>query len=434
MAQQLITQEDVAKLLGISSEEVNNLREKREIYGVRDGSIWMFKEDDIKRYREDRDAGGSGSGLLEIPGEGDDDDDVLLSEQALGESEPSTASTIIGKPGSVKSGVLQDSDIELAQGGSAIRDSSASDITPGGGDSGISLVPADGPGSDVKLVADDPGSGLELVDLDDDGGSDIPLELDEDSATKAGSELTLDSSGSLGSELTLGSDSELSLADDSGLSSVVGGSTLDLGGSEFEDDDLVLGGQSGIGSDINDSGISLDSPADSGLSLEGDSLALGTASGFISSDDDSNEVATVSNDDEFLLTPTLELDDDGDDASGSQVIALDEEGSFDDSAATQLGVDDGGLLEEDFGPGDDLSMQGDAPLTGGHTSTAGAQVAAPPEAPYSILNVMSLIACTFVLALTGMMMYELIRHMWSWDEPYTMTSSIMDGVLGLFEN
>lgn len=433
MAQQLITQEEVAKLLGISPEEVNDLREKREIYGVRDGAKWMFKKDDIERFRDDRDAGGSGSGLLALPGDDDDEEIVLLSEQALGESEPSTASTIIGKPGSVKSGMLEDSDIELAQGGSSIRDSAAEELTPSPGDSGISLVPADAPGSDVKLVADDPGSGLDLVDLDDDAGSDIPLDLDEDSATKAGSDLTLDPASGGGSELTLGG-SDLSLADDSGLSSVVGGSTLDLGGSEFEDDDLVLGGQSGIGSDINDSGISLDSPADSGLSLEAP-LALGGASDTELGDDDSGEVATVSSDDEFLLTPTLELDDE-DDASGSQVIALDEEGAFDDSAATLLGGDDAGMspmLEEDLGGEMPLEDMGaGAPLAG--PGTVGAQRPAAPEPAYSALNVISLVACTFVLAVTGMMMYELIRHMWSWDEPYTMTSSIMDGVLGLFEN
>ena len=31
-----------------------------------------------------------------------------------------------------------------------------------------------------------------------------------------------------------------------------------------------------------------------------------------------------------------------------------------------------------------------------------------------------------------MLMYDLVRNMWSWDRPYTVNSSIMDSILGLF--
>src|SRR6185312_15608951 len=129
-----------------------------------------------------------------------------------------------------------------------------------------------------------------------------------------------------------------------------------------------LGG-SGLGSDVTldagSSGISLVDPKDSGLSLEEEPLALGGSSKKVKSldmggDDDmilleeqgDSEAATqLKADDDFLLTP---LDDAGVDESdsGSQVIALDSEVEFDESAATMLGgaqMGAVGMLEEDTG-------------------------------------------------------------------------------------
>jgi hypothetical protein len=37
------------------------------------------------------------------------------------------------------------------------------------------------------------------------------------------------------------------------------------------------------------------------------------------------------------------------------------------------------------------------------------------------------------LVLGGMMAYDLMRNMWSWDGPLNMNSSLMDTVLGWFE-
>jgi hypothetical protein len=34
--------------------------------------------------------------------------------------------------------------------------------------------------------------------------------------------------------------------------------------------------------------------------------------------------------------------------------------------------------------------------------------------------------------LSGMMMYDLMRHMWSWDSPYAVNSKLMDTILNLF--
>ncbi len=40
--------------------------------------------------------------------------------------------------------------------------------------------------------------------------------------------------------------------------------------------------------------------------------------------------------------------------------------------------------------------------------------------------------CLLFLALCGMMMYDLMRNMWSWNAPYSVNSTIMDAIMGLF--
>jgi hypothetical protein len=56
-----------------------------------------------------------------------------------------------------------------------------------------------------------------------------------------------------------------------------------------------------------------------------------------------------------------------------------------------------------------------------------------PEAPYSIWNILGLSLCVILLVFGGMMAYDLVRNMWSWDGPLNMNSSLMDTVLGWFE-
>jgi hypothetical protein len=49
-----------------------------------------------------------------------------------------------------------------------------------------------------------------------------------------------------------------------------------------------------------------------------------------------------------------------------------------------------------------------------------------PEAPYSGLNIAGLAFCTVVLLVVGMMMYDLMRNMWSWGQPTPVSSWLMD--------
>ncbi len=384
MARKYVELEEAAKLLGISEEQLNNMRTKAEISGYRDGVSWKFKEEDVQQLRARLKTEASGKGDDLAPGdELDVDDSILLSEQELGSSGETTGSTIIGEGEGEKS--PGGSDLEL--GGSDVRLAGDSDVLGGGAG-----------GSDPSLADSD----LSLAD-----DSDLSLE-----------------------------GSDLSLADES----AAGDSSLDLAA---EDDDLVLGesGDSDITVSAGDSGISLAEPADSGISLEEpvelggsnvESLELGEDDIISLEEDADPESATqLKADDDFMLTPMEEVEDASD--SGSQVIALDsEEADYDDSAATMLGGEIpamSAMLEEDLGgmPGAAGLVSATAPIT--------MQAAAPekPEYPYSIWNVISLFSCVLVLAFAGMMMFDLIRNMWSWEGEYTLNSAMMDAVLDWFE-
>jgi len=322
--------------------------------------------------------------------------------------------------------------------------------------------------SEVELGESDPGASGTVIGLEGDASSaadsDIRLGDDSDLTPDQGSEI--DSKVAQFEELDLTLEEDLTLADsqvDPAVGGSNGGSGIELSEDALEDDDLVLGG-SGTGSDITiggDSGISLVDPADSGLSLEepleltgngAESLELGEDD-MISLDEDTDTDAPteLKTDDDFMLTPLEEADDDEDSESGSQVIALDTEG---DEQATAFSDEAGGMaamLDEDIGDDGagvgaplEAAAVGGAPLSaqpGGFAEgapVAQTAAAALAEAPYSIWNVLGLALCTVFLVGCGMFMYDLlrhmwIRHMWSWDTPYSVSSSLMDMVIGWFE-
>jgi excisionase family DNA binding protein len=399
-----MTIEEAAALLGVSKEDINRLREQRKIFGIKDGATWKFKAEELQRYKQE-------IGSFDLP-VGDDDAgerEVVLTEEMLGESPPGTSSTVIGQDASKAPD--PDSDVKLAS------------------DSGVSLVPAGGTDSDVKLVADSSksGSDVALVEM----GSGSGASKKSGSNVGVGSDPTLEMTDiTLGSDsLKLASDDDVALAGDDEYKlapsgSGKGSSKVSLATEGFEDDDIVLGGSSGTGSGISDSGINLEAAADSGLSLE-EPLELGGDEGSSpkakgKAESDSGE---LSSDDDFLLTPMLELDDQESDSSGSQVIALDtEEQPFDDQAATLLGEDVPAmnLLEESV------------PVAGGLGAAQPigqpqmvAMVPAMPVGQYTGLQVLGLVVLFFFMAMTGMMMFELLRSMWSWNTPYAVNTSLI---------
>ncbi len=65
------------------------------------------------------------------------------------------------------------------------------------------------------------------------------------------------------------------------------------------------------------------------------------------------------------------------------------------------------------------------------TPVAQTTSAALPEPPYSVWNILGLSSCAVLLALGGIFMFDLTRNMWSWDTPYSVSSSLMDMILNL---
>ena len=444
MARKLVPLEDAALQLGITADALNELRQRQEIYGYRDGASWKFKPEDIEKLREERSARGeksasdsSASALpIDLSESTDDGDDmVLLSDIELGGPAGGGSSTVIGKPGEQRP---EDSDIQLA---------GAAKVAPGGSSTVIGK-PGQGQSaldSDIKLASGGKDAARDSDALPVDMSDELPLDL------SGGSELTLGTPGSgkkqgAGSDLTLGGSgkkqgagSDLTLGSDSDSGSVLELSALDSPGSGKGSDITVSPGDSGISLvDPSDSGLSLEEPLELSAADDDSSFDLSSdSSGTLgdSSDFDSDAVMEIKGEDDFLLTPLEESVDDDSQDSGSQVIALDSEADFDDASPTVLGGPmAGALLEADESSGvvDPLGaaqMGAAAPVL-----SMGVQptMTSARQAQYSIMNVISLAACVLFLAMTGTMMFDLMRNMWAWDSPYKPSSLLMDALINTF--
>ncbi|MCG8586268.1 MAG: helix-turn-helix domain-containing protein [Pirellulales bacterium] len=421
---------EAASTLGISEERLNELREAQEIRAFRDGGGWKFREEDITELAQSMSAGGdAGDSLLGLDDDltldldevsaDDDAKTVLVSDLELGGSDATTESTVL------KGGAPELSDIEL--------DVADDEPAPGVSDLSLSGV---GFGSDVSLEEDEDakpepsGVGSQFEDLED---------LDVELEAGPGSDVSLVPADEGGSELTLiedDNDDDDILASDSDA-----GSAVELG--EDDDEELVLGPGSDITGSAADSGISLLDPADSGLSLEeeplelsgsvAESLELGEDD-MISLEDEpaSTEDATqLASEGDFDLTPLDEDSGEGD--SSSQVIELDESGVVSDEADTLLGGAAAAgagadmLLDEDLAADEAADPLSPSPLGEGSPLVA----TTAPEAPFSIWNVLGLFLCVLVMAVGGMMTWELFRTMSTWDQPHDMPATVMNKLIEL---
>lgn len=384
--------------------------------------------------------GDEGSALdLELASEGDDPESILLSEAELGDSSR-PPSTIIGKA------ELDDSvDLELPSGepGSdpnmsdvRLADTEDLDLDP----SATGEMPA-AQGSSPDAVGD--------FDDVDDLGIDLEAESsrilapeDVAAAQAAGSQAQQKSPETSDLELDLDDDYDLAATSDAGLSGlsslgdddesiVVSGSELSLEGSNVDqasgagltglsaleldddddEDDFVLGDGSDLTLSSADSGINL-APGDSGLSL--DDAASDLAGAAMTSGIDFSEASGLMSDEpagDFELTPMAEEAADEDDEDSSQVIALDAFEDADQDADALLSPAGGGAMPAAAGFG---------------------QAATVPraEVQFTGWQVFFLSLCLLLLALCGMMALDVIRSIWSWDEPYGVNSSLIDSLRG----
>ena len=392
MSQQFYDLKKTAEMLGMAPVDVNQLREQHKLHGYRSGSDWKFKVEDVEDLLAEQ-IKAKGAATRKTPAQDQNDSDVLADGVQLGGSDPDSSGTVIGQ-----------------------TDGSADDLD-----------------SDVQLADSEPApadeSDVQMQDADSDSEFDLDLTIDEDIVME---------------------DSQFSLAgEESGTDRASGTSEVDLSSEAevLDDDDLILGGGtgSGSGSDITiagDSGISLIDPNDSGLSLEkpvdlsgdSESLELGEDD-MLTLPKDKGEQEEFPGDDEFLLTPVEDADDEADE-SGSQVIALDtEEG---DEAATMVGGAAGmvAMLDEEASVQEPLAVDiGGVSVDAGPSMRPGpAGTPQPgaflPETPYGTLWTTMLTLCVSFLGLCGILSYDIMRNMWSWSAEYTVNSTIMDTILG----
>ncbi len=390
MAGKFIELKEAAEQLGISPDRLLEMRDAGEIHGYRDGSSWKFKPTEVERVAGELGAEAVPSddvmdfSLSDSSALSDDDFDSLLNVGAEGESE-------VDLEGGSSILISEET-------GSEVDESSSSTVI----------------GKNKKGKAVDEDSDLKLEDHADE---DDELKLSADSLSE---ELELSNDLELESDdaLSLGEDSELSLADG--------------------DDELELDVSSGDALGESDSGISL-APSDSGLSLESqgessDSLELPEDDDMISLEDEieasPDDATQLKQDEEFLLSPSDEMLGDESSDSGSQVIALEDSEAFEDEAAIDadeepaLLADDSAGLQEQLEPFDGAALAERKVVLQGTGEL--------PEAAYSVWNVLGLLSILIPLGVTGMLMTDVIRNMWSWNGSSAMTTSLMDFFVGLF--
>ena len=405
---------------------------------------------------EDTVTAGSSDLSLDAPDEpSDPTDSILLSEEELGESVTGSLSTIIGR----KELNLPDADLELELDDVTDEEDTKLSASSGASDVLSSRISGSGVLDEMEDIVDAKQAFKDLEELEIDLAAESSLALNPsdlaDAKVKAGKSLT---SSKGDSDLQLGSDEEAEDEGNMGSTDVPledlaavgtgleeeGEGELDLAGGE----DLILSdaGGSDITLDSGDSGINLISPSDSGLALDDIPLDV-VGSAILSSlslEGSDPEIsllgsdaglaagsgAGLQTDDDFQLTPLSEGGlDDGD--SSSQVIALDADlGGFDAGAGLledgfPAEADEGVVLSADFGeaPAGELGM----------AAYAGA-VALPvgPEAQYGLGSILLLSACVLLLGLGGLMMLDMVRNIWSWNENYTINSTLLDALLGMF--
>jgi hypothetical protein len=442
MAAKYIELEQAAKTLGVSTDELNNMRLRGEIHGVRDGSSWKFKSDELERVAEDR--GGAlneeSAADFDLDASTADSGDSSGLELDLEVADMDDSPTAIGKAADVGIPSGADSDLELLGETPRVAEKPAqkpAEQPAGASDLGFDVdsesdlrLMADSSGSEVNLVASDSGDAL--------AGSDVALEV----GGAGTGDLEFE-----GSDLSFGSD--VSLVDESEQASDKaqgpGDSDVTIGEAEDialdEDDELVLEGGSGVGHAAGDTGINLASPSDSGLNLEEEPLDLAGSS--VSSlelpeDEDLLDLEDLEAepeaagaapaDEDFQLAPSAALQEDEED-SGSQVIALEDSSAFGSPLEGDLEGAEGVLGEEE--PAEELAGALDegeaAPVT-----LPTVQLGAAQDLPYSLWNVLSLLAIVVVLSLTGMLMTDLVRNMWTWDQAFTASTPVMDVMVRMF--
>ena len=442
----LIPMDEAARILGMTVEQVSELRSENEIFGYKDGTTWKFKMSELERVADERGISLNKSEAANVASDLSESFGFDLSESSgLLMDDDSSASGLIEDLDSAE--YIEDSSVELAQPETPAESPSSISLDKDSGainldDSDLRLADSgllmDDASDTAKSAAVDPSSVLD--DEEDElsfGSSSLSLASDSRKMTEEENDAASKSSvKSSDSGLLLGgSESDLLLADDDddftfGDDSGSFEDSPEMS-SDFEDSGSLILDDSDSSQEIkleaNESGINLDASS-SGISLaESGELDLGAsdidALSFSDGDDeivmldDDDDSPMLLEEDDFNLTP-LDSPMEEDDTSGSQVIALEDSEIYaDDSAATMLGDDsfeavpmEGGF-DDGFGGGVSSFDEGGGYAEGVMPAGVGAP-AALEEAPYSLAQIISLGGISFLMLMGGMVAYNLAQNLW----------------------
>jgi hypothetical protein len=465
MAKKYLNLEEAAESLGISTAELNKLRERGAIRGFADQSSWKFRSEDIAKYSQTSDSSQS------------DDSSILADDEESLDESPSDIRLILDEDLSLDESMtdihtVKDSEPEEANFETTQIDSSLNlQNLPGASDADQTvLAPSD---DDIQLLGDDAQSTDDsYINLGDEEVDDEGLTLASGSSILLGGE---DESGVALEE----HDSGISLSPaDSGISLESLDSSinirLDQNTFSLEEDGEIIGAS-------DDSGISLVSDEESSIiEKQGDSGNLdGTVEMSVSDDDDdfsledtAFEIEASSGSSEYELggmdddaeeddTSVLLLDDDDDSGSGSptklgaadvlsdafdsETFDLAEGGDFDD-----FGEDSDLLMEEtvvgDDDDFDDMELDAfaavdedfefdDAEVGDGGSFTGPVGIGRVPvsqEVELGTGTFVGVLLSSIFMAVCGLMMVDLIRGMWSYQQLAPYNSALLDMIKSIF--
>ncbi|MEL7497308.1 MAG: helix-turn-helix domain-containing protein [Planctomycetota bacterium] len=466
----LIPMDEAARILGMTVEQLSELRSNNEIFGYKDGSNWKFKMSELERVGSELnitlntseaaqvaddisesfgfDLADSGEGLL------DEDESEVVEDLDSAEYVEDSSVELLNPVDSGlavtsdKDKINIDGDQELQLADSGILETGPSSTSNSLDDQAVTLESA----SDKSVLDDDDDQlsfGSSSLSLASESSKKLAEALDEE-----------EQSGDTGKLLSAAGDDDFALPEDDFTFADDSGSFEDSAelSSDFEDSGALIlddsdssteitleANESGINLSASASGISLDdsAPLDLGMS-DIDELELpGDDDDMIVLDDAASpDAATMMlQEDDFDLTP-LEPSMDDDDSSGSQVIALEDSEIYaDDSAATILG-ESGDFASQPQMLDDGLAAGAPGAYTPDNAYDAlatGAQPygqpgmvapAALPEAPYSFAQVAALSAAALLMGLGSMIAYNLAQNLWM-PQDYVLGSSIVDFFIDL---
>jgi len=360
----------------------------------------------------------------------------------------------------------------------------ADQLPPDEADSGLDLD--DGESSSVRLdqLDDHPDSGISLS-----AGSDVMQGSEEITLESVQSDVEAASLGDSDVKLVDNDSNVLMEAhdDDDGVTLAAGSSII--GGDEDSGISLEAA-DSGISLEAADSGISLESldsginltdettevdfglgPDDSGITLEDDESEKTVTMESMGAEEDLDdfndtafeidaegsseyEISGLEDNEEEEDTSVLLLDDDDDTDSASATLIGGGADDFEDEDAFDLGDDmvdefgDSDLLVEETVVGDDDELDdldvfdavdedfeddfGEMSSAGEFAAPVGMRMAAPPEAEMGTGVFVGVLISSIMMAVCCLMMIDLARTMWSYEQPGTFTSPLLDMIKGFF--